>query len=615
MTKLGIKAIALGLLLASANFAVAQTEVADAAMQRDNTAVQRLLKDGADVNAAQADGATALQWAAYHGDTKLAELLLKAGANPAAANRNGSTPMWLASNQGDAAMLETLLDGGANANEELPLGRKPLMLAARSGVVDAVRVLLEHDADPNASETERGTTALMQAADQGHADVAAELIKHGANVAAVSAAVMRDGRTAALGQSEDPRLTVRRQAIVSHCEQPTPDVVTLGELVAEGTDDDVLVELVKSGAELTAENICPKFARGNLGFVVVAAPAGANAGGFGGGFGGQKRDPDGGELTPLVYAARSGAIDAARVLLESGADINQTTRYGWSALLAATQNQNYQMAKFLIENGADVNLANKGGWTPLYLATDNRNIEGGDYPTRKADLDSLEYIKLLLEKGANPNARMVESSETRTVFTNQWLDENGATAFLRASQSGDVPLMKLLLEHGADPKINTELGITPLAVAAGIGWVEGVTTEWSVKQTVEAVKLLLELGIDPNFQADTGRVALHGAAHKGATEVVKVLVEAGAKMDVRDFGNTDNRGSPELAAHTWQAIDYADGLVRVGVQSAIPHPETAAVLRELMIEAGLEVPPADRTLESICIVEVCSVGYNPVELN
>jgi ankyrin repeat protein len=437
------------------------------------------------------------------------------------------------------------------------------------------------------------------------------LIEHGADVAAVSAPVMRDGRTAALGQSEDPRLAVRRQTIVSHCEQPTPDLNILRKLTIEGDEDEVLVELVKSGVELTKDSICSKFERGNIGFAVVAG-----AGGAGGGFGGgQQREPDGGELTALVYAARSGAIDAARVLLEAGADVNQTTRYGWSPLLAATQNQNYQMAKFLIEHGADVNLANKGSWTPLYLATDNRNIEGGDYPTRTPDMDTLEYIALLLEKGADPNARMIESSETRTVFTNQWLDEKGATAFLRAAQSGDVELMKLLLEHGADPMINTELGVTPLAAAAGIGWVEGVTKEWSTAKTVEAVKLMLELGIDPNFQADTGRVALHGAAHKGATEVVKVLIEAGARMDVRDFGNTDNRGSAELAAHTWRAIDYADGLVRVGVQSAIPHPETAAVLRELMINAGLETPPADRTLDSICIVEVCSVDYDPLDLN
>lgn len=612
----GIKTVALACLLASANLALAQSEIANAAMQQNSAELQRLLKAGADVNGGQADGATALHWAAYHGDAALVTQLLKAGANPAAANRNGSTPMWLAANQGDAAVIEALLDGGANANEELPLGRKPLMLASRSGVVSAVSALLKHGADPNAAELERGTTALMQAADQGHADVLKVLIEGGANVAALSKPVMRDGRTAALGNSEDPRINVRRQTIVSHCEQPDPDMNILRKLAINGSQDGpsqdkVLVELIGSGVELTKDVICSKFERGNIGFAVVA---GSGAGDFSG-FGGQKREPDGGELTALIYAARSGAIEAAKVLLDAGADVNQTSRYGWSPLLAATQNQNYQMGKFLIEHGADVNLANKGGWTPLYLATDNRNIEGGDYPTRTADMDSLAYIKLLLDKGANPNARMIESSETRTVFTNQWLDEEGATAFLRAAQSGDIDLLKLLIEYKADPSINTKLGITPLAAAAGIGWVEGVTREWSVAQTEATVKFLLELGIDPNFQADTGRVALHGAAHKGATGVVKILVDGGARLDIRDFGNTDNRGSAELAAHTWLPIDYADGLVRVGVQSAIPHPETSQVLRDLMKKAGVEAPPEGRTLESICIVDVCSVDYDPLDLN
>jgi ankyrin repeat protein len=512
-------------------------------------------------------------------------------------------------------MIETLLKGGADANEQLPLGRRPLMLAAHSGSVDAVRVLLDHGADPNAHETERGTTALMQAADQGHADVIALLVKHGADVAARSAPVLRDGRTAALGKAEDPRESVRRQVIAVLCDQPSPDLSKLRELIRENGEDAVLASAAgganaggqaktgaKAGGKAKAGGNPCDIKRDALGFVVTGARR--NRG---------PREPDGGELTALVYAARTGSIDAARALLDAGANVNQTTRYGWTPLLAATQNANYQMGKFLIEHGADVNLANKGGWTPLYLATDNRNIEGGDYPTRKPDMDGLEYIKLLLDKGANPNARMIESTETRTVFTNQWLDEEGATAFLRASQSGDLVLMKLLLKHGADPHINTKLGVTPLDVAAGIGWVEGITHEWSTEETVEAVKFLLGLGIDPNHQADTGRVALHGAAHKGATEVVRVLVAAGARMDIRDFGNTDNRGSPELAAHTWLPIDYADGLVRVGVQSAIPHPETAKVLRELMLKAGLKPPPEGRTLASICIVDVCSPDYDPIQ--
>ena len=216
----------------------------------------------------------------------------------------------------------------------------------------------------------------------------------------------------------------------------------------------------------------------------------------------------------------------------------------------AAQNRFYQLGAYLLDHGADPNKANKGGWTPLYLAVDNRNIEGGDYPVRKGDMDHLDFIKKLLDKGADVNARMKDSTETRTVFTNQWLDEDGATAFLRASQSSDLVVMRLLLAHGADPKIATVGNVTALQVAAGIGWVDGLTYEWSEKANVEAVKLLLDLGVDPNIQAETGRTALHGAGHKGRTAVIQMLVDAGAKLDTRDFGMTgQRRGRPARRAH------------------------------------------------------------------
>src|SRR5580698_2509865 len=567
--------------------AAGTSEVADAVMRGDKAAVEKLVEQHADVNAPQADGATALHWAVFQSDKALVDLLLGAGANPKAANHDGSTPLWLACINGDAPVIAALLKAGADANEHLPLGRSPLMVASRTGNVDAVKVLLDHGADVNAKETLRGTTPLMWAADEGHAAAIQLLIEHGADIKARSDKAER-GRGPALGKSNDPRKAVEALGKALAAGIPTP------QLGAVGTTSLVPVVPEKGGAAR----------RGKAGAGAGALDEDDAAAAFG--FGGRRPAPkDGGGLTAMTYAALADDVESVKVLLAAGADINQVTDYGWSALLVATQNRYYKLGEFLLNHGADVNLANKGGWTPLYLATDNRNIESGDYPVRKPDMDHLDYIKLLLDKGANVNARMKDSTETRTVFTNQWLDENGATAFLRASQSGDVVLMKLLLAHGADPKIDTALHVTALQVAAGIGWVEGITYEWSPASTLEAVKMLLDLGLDPNVQSDTGRTALHGAAHKGRPDVVQLLVDHGARLNVRDYGNTDNRGSAKLAVHTWLPVDYADGLVRVGVQSAIPHPETGLLIRKLMTAAGLEAPPMGRTLESICVTDVC----------
>src|SRR5205085_11423198 len=145
----------------------------------------------------------------------------------------------------------------------------------------------------------------------------------------------------------------------------------------------------------------------------------------------------GGGLTSLVLAAREGDPDCTKLLLEAGADVNQTTEYGWTALLTATNNRHYRLAEYLIERGANPNIANKGAWTPLYLATDNRNIEGGDYPVPKPDLDHLDFIRFLLAHDADPNARAKDNTLTRTIFTMQWFYEAGATPFMRAAQSSE----------------------------------------------------------------------------------------------------------------------------------------------------------------------------------
>jgi len=528
----------------------AVSPVADAVMNGDAATLQALLKQKADVNASQADGATAIHWAAYHDDLETASRLIAAGANVKTANREGATALQLASLTGHAA---------------------PLMFAARNGNLAAIQILLDHLADVNAKENLRGTTALMWAAEQGHAQAAKLLIDYKADISAASNPDTKGG-TAYLAPPIQSRLRSER---------------------GPGGRARTLPLGVKSGGDPADD-------------FLAAADAAAAAAAFG-----RQRNAEGGGLTPLVFASRQGDLETVKVLVEAKADVNQTTHYGWTPLLTATQNRNYRIGRYLLEHGADPNIANKGGWNPLYIATDNRNIEGGDYPVRAPDIDHLEYIKLLLDHGANVNARVCgiqstdkvckgDSTETRTIFTMQWLYEDGATPFWRAAQSGDVTLMKLLLEKGADPKIRTAHDVSALAVAAGIGWVEGITFEWSEKDNLEAVRMCLDAGIDPNVADDEGRTALHGAAHKGRNEVVKLLVEHGAKLDARDLGSRDTVNGAMLGV-TWMPLHYAQGLVRVGVQSAIPHPETEALIRQLMKDKGLPIPP-DIT-SSICLTK------------
>jgi ankyrin repeat protein len=552
-------------------------------MNGDHAAVRALVEQKADVNAVQADGATAIQWAVYHDDLEMADVLIAAGANIKLANREGATPLYLASEHGSAAMIEKLLKAGGDPNQLGPEGETPLMLVARTGNLDAIRLLLDHHADVNAKDKLRGTTALMWATEQGHPDAVKLLVEHGASVSAATNIDTRNARNN-LANTVTQRLrssfgVLGQRGPGNDGTPPRPDGAAAPKAPAAAVKND-------PPTQPNGEDEVVSFFR---------RPA----------------KKDGGGLTPLVYAARENCIECAKTLVEAGADVNQRTSYGWTPLLVATQNRHYKLAEYLLEHGANPNMPNNGGWTPLYLATDNRNIEGGDYPVRPPDMDHLDFIKLLIAKGANVNARICgveskpdkcsgDSTETRTNFTMQWLFEDGATPFLRAAQSGDVTLMKLLLEHGADPKIFTAHNVTPLAVAAGIGWVEGVTFEWSPEENLEAVKMCLDLGLDPNVADDEGRTALHGAAHKGRLEVIQLLADHGADLNAHDGGSRDSVNGA-LLGKTWIPIDWARGLVRVGVQSAIAHPDAAALLAKLMTERGIPIPPPPSS--SICLTK------------
>jgi ankyrin repeat protein len=631
-----------------------KSDIADAAQRGDRAAVQKLILQKVDVNAPQVDGATALHWAVYRQDAELADMLIRAGANVKATNRTGMAPLAMASLYGNAGLIDRLIKAGADAKQKGANGETMLMFAAHNGNPQAVQVLLEAGAEVNARETIRGTTALMWAIEQKHPEAVKVLLAGGAdpsaksggaglprnymanrvNLRAVELAQDRRKRAAAAGITYDEQLAIDQKSgrEVGGQRGLGQALDANGNPVTAGRQGGAAPAPAQTPAPAATPPAAPAptaepggrqaGATGRAGRGGNAGNAGAQGQGRAGGAAAQAaQDPDdddnevviaglvgsgGGGLTPLVFAAREGDLESAKLLLDAGAPINQVTEYGWTPLLTAVNNRNYLLAKYLLEKGADPNIANKGGWTPLYLATDNRNIEGGDYPVPKPDMDHLDIIKALLEKGADPNKKVKDNTLTRTIFTMQWFFEDGATPFIRAAQSSDTVLLKLLLQYKADPQAVTTLGDNALTVSGGIGWVEGVTYERSHKENFEAMKMLLDLGLDPNHANNEGRTALMGAAMKGRPEVIQLLVDRGAKLDAHDKGNRDtDKVSSAAAGKTWQALDYAEGLVRVGVQSAVVRPEAAALIRKLMAERNMPVPPIDRTILSICVVSIC----------
>jgi ankyrin repeat protein len=590
--------------------------------------------------------------AALYGNADIIAALLEAGADANEVGPNTETPIMLAARNGNPAAIRTLLAGGADVNAvENVRGTTALMWAVEQRHPEAVQALIEGGADVSAQSAGAGLPRRYMA--------------NRVNIDRVKTAYEQLVEAASEGLTQEEYQARREELGAAGSEPNNPggafgiDLDTLATFVLDqlqpgGDVDEVLNDFrdQATGFGIDFEALDAAVRRrlaadqedDGAGAAAAASPAEGEVGpgapgGLGRGQGGAEQAADatdaadaaddgeedgpqaglvgggGGGLTPLIYAAREGCLECARILIDAGADPNQQSNYDWTPLMTATNNRWYELGAHLISRGADVNMANMGGMTPLYLATDNRNIEGGDYPVPSADADDLAYIRLLLDSGADPNHQVGSDTETRTIFTMQWFFETGATAFLRASQSGDTALMRLLLEYGADPLIPTEHGDTSLSAASGIGWVEGVTFEWSEEENLEAVRMLLALGADPNSANGDGRTPLMGAAMKGRVGVIEALVDAGGRLETRDNGSrdTDKAGS-KLAGHTWQAIDYADGLVRVGVQSAVNHPEVARRIRELMIERGLPVPPPNRVVESICIVAICmEMTYDSIE--
>jgi ankyrin repeat protein len=568
--------------------AAADSSLADAAMQGKREVVTALLRRKADVNAAQGDGTTALHWAAFHDDVEMVKALLAAGANPKAATREGAiTPLFMACTNGSAAVIEALLKAGADAGEKNANGTTALMTAASSGSVEALRVLLDRGADIQAKESAHGQTALMFAAALDRTAAVKFLLSRGAqpNVASTSRPVERvrfdqDGNIV----EDRPAAGGRGARLISAAQQDKADEAAdaakaeeARKAALEATKSDLEVLGRALGFESAAVALAKPKPR--AGDVAARAPRRVGPEQVGG-------------MTALLYAAREGHLETAKALLEGSADINQVSADKFSPLVMAIANAHLDLAKYLVDKGADPNFVATSGLTALYGVIDVQWAPHAWFPQPTTEQEKTSYLELmkdLLDHGANVNAQVGEKLWFRS-YTNDytWVDPAGATSFWRAAQSSDIAAMHLLTDHGADPKLATKSGDTPLMAAAGIGW----AANWSVNAPynfTEALKYCVELGNDVNAVDNRGYTALHGAAYLGKNDMVEYLVSKGAKVDAKSKAGD----SP---------ADMANGPTRFGQ----PHPETVALLEKL------GSPNSHNCRSDQCVVQAGSSIYNRV---
>ena len=533
--------------LAPADAAPSRVPLIDAVARADVGAVRSLLKSGADVNAGEADGTTALHLAVRRDDLTTADILLRAGADPNRANRYGIVPLSLAAANGSHLMIERLLTSGANTKATSADGETVLMTAARTSSVESLQTLLKNGADLSAKERRRGTTALMWAADAGQPKAVAFLLKSGARV-----------QERSKGDYSPLLMAVRAGSVES---------VEL--LVAAGAD---VNDTAPSGDP--AENI-------PIGFATKRAPAFSP------------------EDTGVVRT---------------------------SALVLAMLNGHFKLATWLVNHGADPNAPDPRGsalHALAWLRKPGLPLDSGPVMVPFGNVDSDEFARALLDRGARPNVRIAwkeivfdhVGGQVRLPSTirmgRHWLSYVGATPFFIAAQHSDVLFMRLLLEHGADPNIAAVQNVTPLMAAAGLGFWDAESPApqngTPESDTLEAVKICVEHGANVNETTKYGRLkvngdpaelryryvfpaelptdvpsygdmrwdgatALHGAAVRGVNTVVTYLVEHGAKLDAK-------------TTLGWTPLMISDHVFTANVERSWP--ETAAYLRDLMKERGL----------------------------
>ena len=519
--------------LASAALGVASLsthaqELVEAVKAGDEDAVRTYLAQGGNANAASPEGTTALMWAIDGQNPALAQLLIESGAGIFSVNRYGITALHLAARVGDAATTRLLLAAGADANASLPEGETVLMAAAKTGNPDVVGLLLSGGADAD------GTLPTGEVQAFNAADPNAKESWHG------QTALMW---AAAGGHVEAMRRLIAAGAYLNE----TSSLIDAPEIEAD---------------------------RRQGGFVYAKIPRGS--------------------MTALHLAAREGQIESVRTLIEAGADLDAQDAEDSTALILATVNGYLDIAELLLESGADPNVEDRFGRTVLFVATDMNTLDFNPRPPPKINSRQtpVGLVKLALARGAEVDAPL------KTLLP-QWCAQgcmhnpvltDGATALLRAAMSGDVEIIRILLEAGADPNVITaeqersendeEYDLMPpgqttaLMAAAGVGWRDTISRGRDA-DAIEALKIFLELGGDINKGNQAGDTPLHGAALRGSVAIIEFLVENGADVMAKNW-----RG--------WTPLDIAMGQP----DQRIPYNEaTTVALRALM--------PADAELSSV----------------
>jgi ankyrin repeat protein len=560
--------LALASLSALVSAADADRRVADAAMKGDRQAVRALIKQKADVNSAQGDGMTALHWAATNDDAEMAQTLVSAGAKVSATTRlGGVTPLLIAAQTGDARLLDVLLTAGADPNSASSLGVTPMMMAAMGGSIDAIKALARRSADVNAKENTYGQTPLMFAAAGNHAQAITALIELGAQTT-IATKIRAPGGRGGGGGGRGGRGGGPGNAAIGRGGVPGAG----GNGAARGGRNGGRGATPPQAAGANA----PAVSDSTTAATAPAPPADDN--------GISEPRPatePGGGLTPLHYAARQGHHDAVKALLDGGANVNEATGDRTTPLMLAIINGHFDLAMYLLERGGDPRIANAAGGTPLYRVVDLQWAPKSFYPQpdiRQERISHLDLMKALMAKGADPNARLTKQLWYTTYgFDLDALDPTGATPFWRAAQAGDVEAMRLLVAHGADPKISATDGVTPLLALAGDGF-HGNDAIVVPTGRMPAMRYLVEeLKADVNAVDEKGGSAtsilhqntraysaVHAAAARGDNEMIEYLVSKGARVDF-------------VGKNGLTAADMANG-PRERIQ---PFPETIALLVKL----------------------------------